>query len=267
MKLLVAAYIAALALPHVLAQTPCHGTALTGAVRDSTLAVVPGAELTLDGAQHETSGANGQFRFACVSAGSHRLSVTAPGFAKKDLSANAPHAAQLDVVLSPEAVETQINVSGDDVESASPTASGPTQTIAGDRLQTLADDPDDLLRELQQMAAAAGGSPSGATISVDGFQGGDGNTTLPPKGSIAYIKVNPDLFSAEYRQPPFGGGQIEVYTKPGQSALPRRALRHQRQPLDERPRPLLRQQSRDSANSATASSSAAPFAKREATLP
>ena len=220
MKLLAAACIAALALPHVLAQTPCHGTALTGAVRDSTLAVVPGAELTLDGAQRETSGANGQFRFPCVSAGSHRLSITAPGFAKRDLSTSAPHATALDVVLQPESVETLVNVtSDDDTVNTSPTATGPTQTIGGDRLQTLADDPDDLLRELQQMAAAAGGSPTSATISVDGFLGGDGNNTLPPKGSIAYIKVNPDLFSAEYRQPPFGGGQIEVYTKPGQSAF------------------------------------------------
>ena len=91
---------------------------------------------------------------------------------------------------------------------------GPTQTIAGDRLQQLADDPDDLLRELQQMAAQSGGNPANATIAVDGFQD---SSSLPPKSSIAYIKVNPDLFSAEYREPPFGnGGRIEVYTKPGQ---------------------------------------------------
>jgi Carboxypeptidase regulatory-like domain len=219
MKLLAAA-IAALALPCALAQTPCRGTALAGVVRDSTQAVIPGADLTLDGAQHALSGSDGQFRFPCVSAGPHRLSITAPGFAKRDLSATAPHASQLDVVLPPEEVETQVNVAADDeVATLSPTASGPTQTIAGNRLQTLADDPDDLLRELQQMAAAAGGSPSGATISVDGFQGGDGGTTLPPKSSIAYIKVNPDLFSAEYREPPFGGGRIEVYTKPGQSTF------------------------------------------------
>ena len=51
------------------------------------------------------------------------------------------------------------------------------------------------------MSAAAGGAPSNTTISVDGFTGGDGNTTLPPKSSIAYIKVNPDLFSSEYHQP------------------------------------------------------------------
>ena len=99
------------------------------------------------------------------------------------------------------------------------TASGPSQTISGSHLQSLADDPDDLLKQLQQLAAAAGGSASGATVAVDGFDNGEGGTHLPPKASIAYIKVNPDLFSAEYRNPPFSGGRIEVYTKPGQSTF------------------------------------------------
>jgi len=221
-----AAGIAALALPHAFAQnaiqtatqTACRGTSLTGTVRDTTLALVPGATLMLDGTQTEESSSDGHFHFACVTSGPHHLSTTSPGFAKQDLSFTAPHATQLDLVLKPEELNTQVDVSGDDAASASTTSSGPSQTISGSRLQSLADDPDDLLRELQQMAAAAGGSPSNSTVSVDGFQGnGDGNTTLPPKSSIAYIKVNPDLFSAEYREPPFGGGRIEVYTKPGQS--------------------------------------------------
>ncbi len=66
------------------------------------------------------------------------------------------------------------------------------------------------------MSAAAGGNPANAALSIDGFQSGDNNSTLPPKSSIGYIKVNSDLFSSEYRNPPFHGGQIEVYTKPGQ---------------------------------------------------
>ncbi len=70
-------------------------------------------------------------------------------------------------------------------------------------------------RELQQMAGALGGNPANVTISVDGFQDG---SKLPPKSSIAYIKVNPDQFSAEYREPPFDGARVEVYTKPGQKA-------------------------------------------------
>jgi hypothetical protein len=211
-----AAGFAALMVTYGLAQTPCKGTTLTGTVRDSTLALIPNATLVLDGSQNAVSGSDGRFRLICVGDGSHKLSTTADGFAKADTSLKTPRAGELDVVLQLAAVETNVDVSGSDASAAtSASSAGATTTIAGSRLQALADDPDDLLRELQQMAAAGGGNPSNATISVDGFQS---STSMPPKSSIAYIKVNPDQFSAEYREPPFDGGRIEVYTKPGQKA-------------------------------------------------
>jgi hypothetical protein len=214
MKLLVAAAFAALALPHAFAQTTCAGTAITGVVHDTTQAIIPGATLTLDGGAAVTSGSDGSFRFSCVAAGQHILSVTVEGFAGQRLTLKTPHTGSLELLLKPQEVETTLNIDGDDADnSQSATSSGPTQTISGNRLQSLADDPDDLQRQLQQLAAAAGGSPANTVIAVDGF--GDGSK-LPPKSTIAYIKVNPDLFSAEYREPPFGGGRVEVYTKPGQ---------------------------------------------------
>ena len=208
-----AAGFAALALTTAQAQTSCKGTTLTGTVRDSTQALVPGAAVTLDGDLKETSGTDGRFRFACVGNGDHKLVAAAEGFAKREVAVKAPRTGAVDVVLDPAEVETQVTVSGDLDVAESTTSSGPTSTIGGTELQALADDPDDLLRELQQMAAASGGSNT--TIAVDGFQG---TTNLPPKSSIAYIKVNPDLFSAEYREPPFDGGRVEIYTKPGQKA-------------------------------------------------
>ena len=210
------AALAALALPRAYAQTPCRGTTLAGTVRDTTLALIPGAALSLDGSRNATSGSDGRFRFPCVGDGPHRLSTSAQGFAKADLSVTTPRPAELEVVLQLEAVQTQIAVSGDSAPATSTNSSGATATISGTQLQALADDPDDLLRELQQLAAAMGGNPSTSTIAVDGFQG---SSALPPKSSIAYIKVNPDQFSAEYREPPFDGGRVEVYTKPGQKAF------------------------------------------------
>ena len=59
----------------------------------------------------------------------------------------------------------------------------------------MADDPDDFKRQLQVLAATSGGAPGQAIITVDGFQN---SSTLPPKSSIASIRVNPDMFSAEY---------------------------------------------------------------------
>ncbi|MCU1320503.1 MAG: hypothetical protein JWM43_152 [Acidobacteriaceae bacterium] len=223
MKLLAAAAsFAALSLTHayVLAQNTspqaaCRGAALNGIVRDPSLALIPGATLTLDGTQSETSSSDGRFHFVCVTTGSHKLSIAAPGFAERRLTLTTPQPNSLEVSLQPEEVQTEINVDGDDASAPSAASSGPSQTISGNRLQSLADDPDDLLRQLQQLAAAGGGNSANATIAVDGFQD---SSTLPPKSSIAYIKVNPDLFSAEYREPPFDGGRVEVYTKPGQKA-------------------------------------------------
>lgn len=216
MKLLAAAAFAALSLPYGLAQSPCRGSALTGFVRDSTLAVIAGAAVSLDGAAPVATDPEGRFRLTCVTAGDHRVAVSAEGFARTEVPATAPRAGALDLVLKLEEVQTQMDVSGDgDTPANSAASSGPTQTIEGNRLQALADDPDDLMRELQQLAAALGGNPSNVTVAVDGFQG---SSALPPKSSIAYIKVNPDQFSAEYREPPFDGARVEVYTKPGQKA-------------------------------------------------
>ena len=192
----------------------CSGAPLTGAVVDTTGAIIPGATVSLETGTTVTSGSDGHFRFPCVADGSHHLQIVATSFANQTMTVQVPLHKALNAVLQPEAVETTVNVTEETAE-VSPTSAGPTQTISGKRLQALADDPDELLQQLQQLAAASGGNPSNATISVDGFQD---STHMPPKDSIAYIKVNPDLFSAEYREPPFDGGRIEVYTKPGAKA-------------------------------------------------
>ncbi len=215
----VAAGVAALTPSFALAQrnpSPvCSGSALSGVVRDSTEALVAGAEVKLDGMKRR-SAADGGYSFPCVAAGRHELKVSAPGFAERVLTMTLPHPGMTDVILKPAPIESEVEVDAGASSASSTTAAGPAQTITGSRLQSLADDPDDLLRELQQLSAAAGGNPANATISVDGFQG---NSTLPPKSSIAYIKVNSDEFSSEYREPPFEGGQVQVFTKPGQKAF------------------------------------------------
>ncbi len=193
------------------AQT-CDGSTISGIVRDSTAALIPGASVALDGKATRVSGPDGRFSFPCVAAGKHALTAAFQGFAPYVVQVTTPHAGDLAFRLVPSA-EASVTVDADDsdMQVAAP-GGGNGIVVAGKQLQTLADDPDDLLRELQQLAAASGGSPSSTTISIDGFQD---NAQLPPKDSIAFINVSPDLFSAEYREPPFGGGRVEVYTKPG----------------------------------------------------
>ena len=55
--------------------------------------------------------------------------------------------------------------------------------------------------------------PGSALVTVDGFQT---PSALPPKSAIQEVRISPDMFSAEYEYPPYAGGRIEVFTKPGQ---------------------------------------------------
>ena len=208
-------FASAAASPQAPAQTPasCVGHTLSGTVQDSTAAVIPGATLKIDGAleQNQTSGSDGHFTFPCVSAGPHQLIVSAPGFTASQQALPTRFPADFHITLIP-ADSVSINVDAE-TPASDPVLGGLNgTTLSGNQLSTLADDPDDLQRELQQLAAAAGGPPSGTVLSVDGFQD---DSPLPPKSSIARIQVNPDLFSAENRQPPFEGGHIEIFTKPG----------------------------------------------------
>lgn len=194
----------------VSAQESC--THLTGVVTDTTSAIIPGAKVTLDSKIVRISGPDGRVSFPCVTAGPHTFTAIFPDFVTYTILATAPHPNELTFRMVPSAeASITVSASDEDVQVQSPGGTNGL-TIGGKQLQALADDPDDLLRQLQQLAAAAGGSPSSTTISVDGFQDG---AKLPPKDSIAFINVSPDLFSAEYREPPFGGGRVEVYTKPG----------------------------------------------------
>src|SRR5947207_2427579 len=57
--------------------------------------------------------------------------------------------------------------------------------------------------------AGPSAGPSGGSIFVDGFSGGQ----LPPKQSIREIRINQNPFSPEYDK--LGYGKIEIFTKPG----------------------------------------------------
>src|SRR5581483_6055022 len=80
--------------------------------------------------------------------------------------------------------------------------------LRGDDLQALSDDPEDLATDLQALAGPSAG-PSGGSIFVDGFSGGE----LPSKQSIREVRVNQNPFSPEYDK--LGYGRVEIFTKPG----------------------------------------------------
>ena len=184
-----------------------------GQVLDGSDAAILGAEVR--GA--EVRGAHGlvlrtdsagRFQTGCE-AGSPELTVVAKGF--EQLTIQADFAQPMLIHLSPRTVVAEVDAVDATGVSSEDLAGSRTLTQAD--LKDMADDPDELARQLQVLAAAAGGAPGAAVIAVDGFQNGG---RIPPKSSIAFIRVNPDLFSAEYERPPYQGGRIEIYTKPGQ---------------------------------------------------
>jgi hypothetical protein len=197
-----------------LAQNRCNnGVPLEGIVTDATGAMIPGAQvLTSDGERAIADGA-GRYVLPCVSAGHVSVTVRAPGFDAKfvGIATHAGQVAHVNVQLAVATVETNVQVSGDPSGIDSDRGAD-TIGLGTEDLRQLSGDPDDFLQQLQLLAASGGGSPGSATIVVDGFQHG---SAMPPKSSIASIRINPDPFSAEYETPRWAGGRVEIFTKPG----------------------------------------------------
>jgi len=195
------------------AQRTCAGgVRIEGAVTDRTGAVIPGATVQAAGTAVRTDG-TGRYTLACVPAKAV-ITAQANGFANGSVRVPPQSAAKahIDIQLAVSAVQTDVQVNGDaDIDNG-----GASMTLNTKAVQGLADDPDDFLRELQVLTADAAGDPTQAIIMVDGFQS---PSALPPKNSIASIRINPDLFSAKSKWPPFSGGVIEITTKPGADAF------------------------------------------------
>jgi len=198
----------------LLAQAPCTtGFRVEGAVTDPTSAVIPGAQVRGSDGEQSVSDAAGQYVLPCVRSRSIAITVEAEGFEGKtvSVSARSGRLATTNVQLEIAAVQASVQVSADTAATDTDEA-GSAVTLNTREVQQLADDPDDFLRQLQVLASGAGGDPTSALIRVDGFQNG---SALPPKEAIASIRVASDLFSSEYSSPPWGGGQIDIFTKPG----------------------------------------------------
>ncbi len=212
--------LALLLLPSALhAQHCADGLRVEGAVLDPSGAALPNATLFAKNGVSTTTDATGHFLFPCLAAGTARLIASAPGFSPRDLPfrGHAGESVHLDFHLALATVNTNVEVADEDNDVSLDADHGiGTHTLNQKDVAQLADDPDDFKRQLQILAAANGGAPGAARITVDGFQN---SSALPPKASIARIVTAPDMFSAEYDTPPYQGGRVEIYTKPGASKV------------------------------------------------
>jgi hypothetical protein len=196
-----------------LAQQSCiRGMHIDGVITDPTGAVIPGAHVQAGTGAMVVTDATGHYAFACVPSTSTTITANADGFAQATARAHARAggAAHVNLQLAVASVETDVQVNAN-ANPADDRGAG-TVVLGTEEVQRLPDDPDDFLRELQALAAGGGGPSGSALVTVDGFQN---SSALPPKSSIASIRVNPDLFSSEYQNPPWLGTRIEIATKPG----------------------------------------------------
>ncbi len=202
------------------AQTACPVATggFSGQVLDNSGAAVVGAAVSsTPGAASVRTDREGRFVSACLPAGRYQVTISADSFegVNRTVIVGGEHRASVSVKLNPQTVQAEVNAVVEEGGVRSEDVAG-SQTINKADLSKLADDPDEFNRQLQVLAAAAGGAPGQAIVTVDGFQG---SGQIPPKSAISYIRINPDLFSAEYARPPYQGGRIEIYTKPGQAKV------------------------------------------------
>ena len=196
-------------------QCPPHADRVTGEVRDASGALIVSATVTVDAGGAVATDGQGRFASGCVSDGPHTVAIEAAGFEAAVEQVNVGASMRpLSAMLKPSAVMTVVDAV-DAVGVDSEDVAG-SKTLQANDLKQMADDPDEFARQLQVLAAAAGGAPGQAIVTVDGFQN---SGSIPPKSAIAFIRVNPDLFSSEYERPPYQGGRVEIFTKPGQSKL------------------------------------------------
>src|ERR1700728_2924611 len=197
----------------VFAQAPSGG--LHGQVTDQSGAVVTQADVALSPATgtpvSTKTDAQGMYEFKGLAPGEYTLDVVAPGFTlfentKVEIAAQAQ---RLNVSLAIEVQTQKVQVSDTaPTVDVNPENNAGAITISSKELEALPDDPDELLTDLQALAAPSA-APNGGQMYIDGFTAGP----LPPKASIREIRINQNPFSAEFDK--IGYGRIEVFTKPG----------------------------------------------------
>ncbi|HEY2019039.1 MAG TPA: carboxypeptidase regulatory-like domain-containing protein [Bryobacteraceae bacterium] len=204
--------LAVLSACSLLAQT----AALRGQVTDQSGAIVPAAVVTLTGApgaaRTTVADDRGNYAFDGLPPGSYTVQASAPQLAlAQPLKVSLKAGAQaLNLQLRIASMVEKLTVQDDAGPQVSTAAANNASAVVltGADLDALADNPDDLLADLQALAGPAAG-PNGGAIFIDGFSGGE----LPPKESIREIRINQNPFSPEYDK--LGLGRIEIFTKPG----------------------------------------------------
>ena len=143
--------------------------------------------------------------FTGLPAGKYQLQVTVSGFGPYHREIELPNGEtkHIEVVLEPATIVTNVDVTQND--STDVDSYGKATELSKSAIDNLPDDPEQLKMVLQRLA---GETLTGEDmpISVNGMPG----APVPTKGNIKAVRINRNIFSAQY-EGMYGGG-IEIIT-------------------------------------------------------
>ena len=150
---------------------------------------------------------SGVVRLNKIEAGEYVINVSANGFenyASDVLQIKKGSVLPMEITLNVSAGSFDVVIGGD--EDVDTEKFGTTKVFTEEQIQKLPDDEKELEKALR---ALAGDSVTGEQmpITVDGQPGGK----IPPKAAIQQVRVNQNVFSAQYDGP--NGGGIEIFTR------------------------------------------------------
>ncbi len=188
-----------------------------GQIRDKTNSPVPGATVTfqLPGGTPRRAHASksGSYAFHNLEPGNYQVNVAARGFEPYEVLSvrvTGPRSIHLDFRLDLAPVKQVVVVASDEKPmSVEPVSSPSTLVLRGTGLNGLPDDPNDFAAALDALAGPSALGPTDPQIFVNGFV----LNQIPPKETIAEIRINENPFSAENDRP--AANKIEAVTKSG----------------------------------------------------
>ncbi len=188
-----------------------------GQVRDKTRVAVSDARITfqLPGANSRTVRTNkaGSYAFSNLTPGLYSVRIEARGFQTyeaRDIRVSGSQTLHLSFTLELPRVKQQVVVaSGDKPLTIEPESSPSTILLSGSAMTGLPDDPNDFAAAVQALAGPSALGAFGLQVFVNGFVDGQ----MPPKETIAQIRINDNPFSAENDRP--GTDRIDAITKGG----------------------------------------------------
>jgi hypothetical protein len=187
-------------------------------VVDPTNGVLPGATVTVVGLEDATKAVTippvktteaGLATVDKLRPGRYAIQGEFPGFdlgLMRDVRVRAGDNKHI-LILPLRKIEDSVTVGRDRQESAADRTLTFGTALTREQIEALSDDPDELKRQLQDMAGG------GAVIRVDSFEG----QQLPPKAQIKLVRISRDQFAAENHGA--GGLFIDIITQPGIGAL------------------------------------------------